>query len=60
MTQFEKYCKLIKNIDEAMEDGRTQVLNAQSGITNAILMSIAENLARIADCLLQKEGDENG
>lgn len=58
MTQFEKFNKLGKNIDESLEDIRTQLITAPYGITNAILISIAENLAIIADCLLQKEGDE--
>ena len=57
MTQFEKYHKLSKNIEESLEDIRTQAITAPVGITNALLMCIAENLALIADSLLQKEGD---
>ena len=56
MTQYEKYRKLVKNIDESLEDIRTQLITAPNGITNALLMSIAENLALIADSLL-KEGE---
>ena len=58
MTQFEKYRKLVKSIDISMEDIRAQAITAPFGITNALLMSIAENLALIADGLLEKEGDE--
>ena len=59
MTQFEKYRKQIKNIEESLEDIRTQVITAPSIITNSLLMSIAENLALIADSLLRKEGERN-
>ena len=59
MTQFEKYRKQVKNIEESLEDIRTQVITAPNCITNALLMSIAENLALIADSLLRKEGEEN-
>lgn len=58
MTQFEKYSKLAKNIDETLEDVRTQLITAPYGITNAILMNIAETFAIIADSLILKEGDE--
>lgn len=57
MTQFEKYRKLSKNIEKSLEDIRTQMITAPNGITNALLMSIAENIALIADSLLEKEGD---
>lgn len=56
MTQYEKYYKVLEKIDKATEDVRTQIINAPNGITNTLLMSIAENLALIADSLLQKEG----
>lgn len=59
MTQFEKYRKLVKNIDKSMEDIRTQLITSPYAITNALLMAIAENLALIADSLLQKEGNDN-
>lgn len=58
MTQYEKYIKVLEKIDKATEDVRTQIINAPNGITNTLLMAIAENLALIADSLLQKEGDE--
>ena len=58
MTQLEKHYELIKNINKSLEDVRTQLLNAQSTIGNALLMSIAENLALIADSLLEKEGEK--
>ena len=38
-----------------MEDIRTQVITAPNALTNALLISIAENLALIADSLLEKE-----
>lgn len=57
MTQLEKYRELMKNIDKSLEDVRTQLLTAHSGITNALLSSIAENLALIADILIKKEGE---
>lgn len=59
MTQFEKYRKLMENIDRSLEDIRTQLVTAPNGITNALLTNIAENLALIADSLIQK-GDING
>lgn len=58
MTQFEKYHELMKNINKSLDDVRTQVIVAPNHITNALLMSIAENLALIADSLLEKEGDK--
>lgn len=60
MTQLEKHCKLVKKIERSLEDTRTQVITAPVGISNALLISIAENLALIADSLLEKEGDKNG
>lgn len=57
MTQFEKHRKLVENIEKSLEDIRTQVITAPNGITNALLISIAENLALIADSLLEKEGE---
>lgn len=55
MTQLEKHRKLVKNIEKSLEDIRTQVITAPNGLTNALLISIAENLALIADSLLEKE-----
>ena len=54
MTQTEIYRKLVKNIDASLKDIRTQIVTAPNGITNALLMNIAENLALIADSLLRK------
>lgn len=59
MTQLGKYNKLAKNIEKSLEDVRTQVITAPYDITNALLISIAENLAIIADRLLEKEGEQN-
>lgn len=58
MTQFEKYHELMKNINKSLEDIRTQMITAPNGITDALLVLIAENLALIADSLLEKEGDK--
>lgn len=58
MTQFEKYRKVMENINRSLEDIRTQLVTAPNGITNALLANIAENLALIADSLLQKGGEE--
>lgn len=55
MTQSEKHRKLVKNIEKSLKDISTQVITAPNGITNALLISIAENLALIADSLLLKE-----
>lgn len=59
MSQIEKYHKLTKNIEKSMEDFQTQLITAPSCITNALLMAICENLALIADSLLNKEGGAN-
>lgn len=58
MTQFEKYHKVMENINRSLEDIRTQLVTAPNGITNALLANIAENLALIADSLFQKGGEE--
>lgn len=49
------YSELEKNISESLEDASVQVMNANNGITNAILLNIAGSMATIADVLATKK-----